>query len=177
MMDLVLISLLLVPLQIATDRLGLETALGRWASALLYLLLSFALFAYYILFEGLNHGRTPGKILLGIRVVMDTGRPITPAAAVLRNLVRAGEYAALLLPAALTMLLHRSNKRLGDLAAGTIVVRDHTTEWRLAPVAGGGEDPGGGGAPAPAAEEIRVPGPPLAGPAPPHPGGGGRGTA
>ncbi len=156
MTDLVLIALLLVPLQIATDQLGLETALGRWASALLYLLLSFALFAYYILFEGLNSGRTPGKILLGIRVVMDTGRPITPAAAALRNLVRAGEYAALLLPAALTMLLHRSNKRLGDLAAGTIVVRDHTTEWRLAPVAGVGEDPVEVGPPELAEEEFRL---------------------
>ena len=156
MTDLVLIALLLVPLQIVTDQLGLETALGRWASALLYLLLSFALFAYYILFEGLNSGRTPGKILLGIRVVMDTGRPITPAAAVLRNLVRAGEYAALLLPAALTMLLHRSNKRLGDLAAGTIVVRDHTTEWRLAPVAGVGEDPVEVGPPELAEEEFRL---------------------
>ncbi len=156
MMDLVLISLLLVPLQIATDRLGLETALGRWASALLYLLLSFALFAYYILFEGLNHGRTPGKILLGIRVVMDTGRPITPAAAVLRNLVRAGEYAALLLPAALTMLLHRSNKRLGDLAAGTIVVRDHATEWRLAPAAAAGEEPVEVGPPELSEEEFRL---------------------
>jgi len=156
MTDLVLIALLLVPLQIATDQLGLETALGRWASALLYLLLSFALFAYYILFEGLNSGRTPGKILLGIRVVMDTGRPITPAAAALRNLVRAGEYAALLLPAALTMLLHRSNKRLGDLAAGTIVVRDHATEWRLAPVAGVGEDPVEVGPPELAEEEFRL---------------------
>ncbi len=156
MMDLVLVSLLLVPLQIATDQLGLETALGRWASALLYLLLSFALFAYYILFEGLNHGRTPGKILLGIRVVMDTGRPITPAAAVLRNLVRAGEYAALLLPAALTMLLHRSNKRLGDLAAGTIVVRDHATEWRLAPAAAAGEEPVEVGPPELSEEEFRL---------------------
>jgi len=156
MMDLVLVSLLLVPLQIAPDQLGLETALGRWASALLYLLLSFALFAYYILFEGLNHGRTPGKILLGIRVVMDTGRPITPAAAVLRNLVRAGEYAALLLPAALTMLLHRSNKRLGDLAAGTIVVRDHATEWRLAPAAAAGEEPVEVGPPELSEEEFRL---------------------
>ena len=156
MTDLVLIALLLVPLQIATDQLGLETALGRWASALLYLLLSFALFAYYILFEGLNSGRTPGKILLGIRVVMDTGRPITPAAAVLRNLVRAGEYAALLLPAALTMLLHRSNKRLGDLAAGTIVVRDHATEWRLAPAAAAGEEPVEVGPPELSEEEFRL---------------------
>lgn len=135
MTDLILISLLLVPLQIATEQLGLGTVLGRWASALIYLLLSFALVAYYILFEGLNRGRTPGKILLGIRVVMDTGRPITLAAAALRNLVRAAEYAALLLPGMLTMLLHRSSKRLGDLAAGTIVVRDHVTEWGLAPPA------------------------------------------
>src|SRR5207245_3786693 len=93
-------------------------------------------FGYYILFEGLNRGRTPGKILLGIRVVMDSGRPITLAAATLRNLVRAAEYATLLLPAALTVLLHRSNKRLGDLAAGTIVVRDRATEWGLARTAG-----------------------------------------
>ncbi len=156
MTDLVLVSLLLLPLQIATDQLGLETALGRWASALLYLLLSFALLAYYILFEGLNRGRTPGKILLGIRVVMDTGRPITPAAAVLRNLVRAGEYAALLLPAVLTMLLHRSNKRLGDLAAGTIVVRDHATEWQLAPAAAVGEEPVEVGPPELSEEEFRL---------------------
>ena len=156
MTDVVLISLLLVPLQIAADQLGLKTVLGRWASALIYLLLSFALFAYYILFEGLNRGRTPGKILLGIRVVMDTGRPITLAAAALRNLVRAAEYAALLLPAALTMLLHRSNKRLGDLAAGTIVVRDHATEWGLAPPARAGEDPVEVGPPELSEEEFRL---------------------
>ena len=154
--DVVLISLLLVPLQIAADQLGLKTVLGRWASALIYLLLSFALFAYYILFEGLNRGRTPGKILLGIRVVMDTGRPITLAAAALRNLVRAAEYAALILPAALTMLLHRSNKRLGDLAAGTIVVRDHATEWGLAPPARAGEDPVEVGPPELSEEEFRL---------------------
>src|SRR2546428_7959789 len=156
MTDVVLISLLLVPLQIAADQLGLKTVLGRWASALIYLLLSFALFAYYILFEGLNRGRTPGKILLGIRVVMDPGRRITLPAAALRNLVRAAEYAALLLPAALTMLLHRSNKRLGDLAAGTIVVRDHATEWGLAPPARAGEDPVEVGPPELSEEEFRL---------------------
>src|SRR5437867_1018492 len=154
--DVVLISLLLVPLQIAADQLGLKTVLGRWASALIYRLLSFARCAYYILCEGLNRGRTPGKILLGIRVVMDTGRPITLAAAALRNLVRAAEYAGLLLPAALTMLLHRSNKRLGDLAAGTIVVRDHATEWGLAPPARAGEDPVEVGPPELSEEEFRL---------------------
>ncbi len=156
MTDAVLLSLLLVPLQLVADRLGLETVLGRWASALIYLLLSFALFGYYILFEGLNRGRTPGKILLGIRVVMDSGRPITLAAAALRNLVRAAEYATLLLPAALSVLLHRSNKRLGDLAAGTIVVRDHATEWRLAPPARAPDEPVEVGPPELSEEEFRL---------------------
>lgn len=154
--DLVLISLLLVPLEVATEQLGLKTVFGRWASALIYLLLSFALFGYYILFEGLNRGRTPGKILLGIRVVMDTGRPLTWAAAVLRNLVRAGEYATLLLPGMLTMLLHRSSKRLGDLAAGTIVVRDHVTEWGLAPPPAGVEEALEVGPPDLAEDEFRL---------------------
>ena len=132
--DLALISAILIPLNIGTEMLGLESMLGRWASALIYLLMGFALIGYYVLFEGLNGGRTPGKILLGLRVVMDTGRPITLTAAALRNLIRGPEYASLLLPAVLTMVLHRGNKRLGDLAAGTIVVRDHPTEWKLAPV-------------------------------------------
>lgn len=132
--DLILVSVCVIPLTIVADRLTFASVVGRWTGALLYLVASFTLLGYYILFEGLNRGRTPGKILLGLRVVMDTGRPITLTAAALRNLIRAPEYASLLLPAALTMMLSRGNKRLGDLAAGTIVVRDHATEWKLAPV-------------------------------------------
>src|SRR5207249_6946370 len=106
--------------------------------------------------EGLNGGRTAGKIVLGLRVVMDAGRPITLTAAALRNLIRGPEYASLLLPAVLTMVLHRDNKRLGDLAAGTIVVRDHATEWGLAPPARAGEDPVEVGPPELSEEEFRL---------------------
>jgi len=74
-----------------------------------------------------------GKQALGIRVVMDTGRSITPQAAVVRNLVRFIDcYAPIpVAPALLSMFLHPSNKRPGDMAAGTIVVRDHPTDWSL----------------------------------------------
>ena len=98
------------------------------------ILLSFCVFwGYFTLFEALNGGRTPGKQALGIRVVMDTGRSITPTAAVVRNLVRFIDcyFPLPFVPALLSMFLHPSNKRLGDLAAGTIVVRDHPTDWTI----------------------------------------------
>src|SRR6267154_1941936 len=104
-----------------------------WLTAVMILLTFCFLWGYFTLFEALNGGRTPGKQALGIRVVMDTGRPITPAAALIRNLVRFVDsyIPALFAPAVLSMFLHPSNKRPGDMAAGTIVVRDHPTDWSL----------------------------------------------
>lgn len=105
-----------------------------WAAAVMILLTFILVWGYFVLFEALNGGRTPGKQALGIRVVMDTGRPLTNGAAVTRNLVRLLDcFFPLLpfLPALVMMFLHKSNKRLGDLAAGTIVVRDRPTAWVL----------------------------------------------
>lgn len=104
-----------------------------WVAAL-FVLLSFLWFwGYFTLFEALNGGRTPGKQALGIRVVMDTGRSITPTAAVVRNLLRLVDcyFPVPVVPALVTMFFHPSNKRPGDMAAGTIVVRDRPTDWVL----------------------------------------------
>lgn len=82
-------------------------------------------FGYFIAFEGFWNGLTPGKKLLGIRVVRDGGYPIDLAASFLRNLIRVGEVAlAFYAVSAVVSLFSPENKRLGDLAAGTIVVRD-----------------------------------------------------
>jgi len=108
-----------------------------WVSAVLIILTFCFIWGYFTLFEALNGGRTPGKQALGIRVVMDTGRAITPGAAVVRNLVRFVDcyFPIPFFPALLSMFLHPSNKRPGDMVAGTIVVRDHPTDWSLgAPV-------------------------------------------
>ncbi|MBV8198761.1 MAG: RDD family protein [Candidatus Eremiobacteraeota bacterium] len=82
-------------------------------------------FGYFIIFEALWNGQTPGKKLLGLRVVRDGGYPIDFGASLIRNLIRVGEatlgYYAL---SVVSTLLSSENKRLGDLAAGTIVVRD-----------------------------------------------------
>jgi len=86
-------------------------------------------FGYFILFEWRFAGRTPGKRLLGIRVVRDGGFPLDFTSAVVRNVVRIlelglGFYAV----SAVATLLSPANRRLGDMAAGTIVVRDHRFE-------------------------------------------------
>ena len=80
---------------------------------------------YFILFEIIWNGQTPGKRMVGIRVIRENGYPMRPIDAVIRNLVRMVDW----LPGAygvgvLTMLLNKRSKRLGDFASGTIVVRE-----------------------------------------------------
>lgn len=86
-------------------------------------------FGYFILFEWLGQGRTPGKRLLGIRVVRDGGFPVDLISSIIRNVVRILEAAlGFYAVSAISALLSPQNRRLGDLAAGTIVVRDERYE-------------------------------------------------
>ncbi|WP_315808013.1 MULTISPECIES: RDD family protein [Pseudomonas] len=78
---------------------------------------------YMVLFEVLNQGRSPGKQMMGLRVVHDDGTPIGWSASLLRNLLRFAD----ILPFAYTLgllscLSNSAFKRLGDLAAGTLVI-------------------------------------------------------
>jgi len=78
---------------------------------------------YPVLFELTRSGATPGKRMFGLQVVMDSGLPVTPAAAITRNLLRAADFFPFLYGfGVVSMLLRRDFKRLGDLAAGTLVV-------------------------------------------------------
>jgi len=78
---------------------------------------------YPVAFELSRSGATPGKSIVGIKVVMDNGLPITPAASFTRNLLRVADFLPLLFGAGIvSMLLRQDSKRLGDLAAATIVV-------------------------------------------------------
>jgi uncharacterized RDD family membrane protein YckC len=103
---------------------ALITAVMGGLGTALMLILWFALEWFYpVAFELSRWGATPGKRTLGIKVVMDNGLPITPAASITRNLLRTAD----LLPALygfglLSMLLRRDFKRLGDVAANTLVV-------------------------------------------------------
>jgi uncharacterized RDD family membrane protein YckC len=69
------------------------------------------------------NGATPGKRALGLMVLNDDGSPVRWAAALTRNLLRAVDFLPVLYALGLTaMLVNRDFKRLGDLAAGTVVV-------------------------------------------------------
>ncbi len=96
------------------------------ASALLLVISSASILAYFALLEGLRGGQTPGKRWMGIRVVRDTGHPVTLGAALVRNLLRAADF----LPppyllGGIFVALHPRAQRLGDMVAGTLVVRDN----------------------------------------------------
>src|ERR671911_803653 len=108
---------------------GFGVTVGSIGGALL-MLGGFAVWTgYFILFEGLRQGQTPGKRMVGIRVVSDTGNAVSLSAAAARNLLRIADF----LPppyliGALLVALHPRGKRLGDIVAGTVVARDRPTE-------------------------------------------------
>jgi uncharacterized RDD family membrane protein YckC len=78
---------------------------------------------YPVLFELLMGGQTPGKKVLGIAVVNDDLSPVTLGTSLVRNLLRTVDFLPLFyLGAVITMLSNRRFQRLGDLAAGTLVV-------------------------------------------------------
>jgi len=98
---------------------------GIWALAIT-ILLGFGIeFVYFALFEALWNGQTPGKRWTHLRVIKDSGRPISAYDAVLRNLLRIVDALPTMYAAGLiTMIISRENKRIGDYAAGTVVVHE-----------------------------------------------------
>jgi uncharacterized RDD family membrane protein YckC len=127
----VALLLVIVALTAGFAASGAFFSLGRGpgGTALLIAFWVLAVFAvtdgYFMLFEIVWNGQTPGKRMVGIRVIRENGYPMRPIDAVIRNLVRIVDW----LPGAygigvLTMLLNKRSKRLGDFASGTIVVRE-----------------------------------------------------
>ncbi len=117
------IALLAAPVAAAFGGLAKPTFVV--AISLLSILTFAVFFGYFIVFELVWNGQTPGKRMLGIRVVRDAGFPVDAGASILRNVVRVIELAiGMYVVSAIVMLVSKENKRAGDFAAGTIVVRD-----------------------------------------------------
>ena len=97
----------------------------RWIVALSILAAFVLYWGYYAIFESVWKGQTPGKRWAGIRVIKDSGRPITPFEAAARNLVRIVDFMPSFYAFGLvTMLLNDKHRRLGDFVAGTLVVHE-----------------------------------------------------
>ena len=112
-------------------------ALRSWAFAIV-IAVGFVIYsAYFAVFEALWSGQTPGKRLVGLRVIDVSGRPLGVYSAILRNVLRLvdqlpGFYAI----AIASVLVTNRNQRLGDLAAGTVVVHERLERIAPAPQAG-----------------------------------------
>lgn len=99
--------------------------ISNWLVAI-FAMLTFGIFwAYYIFFESIWNGQTPGKRRVGLRVIRTDGMPIRFTDSVIRNLVRTIDFLPMNYAAGVvTMFVNDQSRRLGDLAAGTLVVYD-----------------------------------------------------
>lgn len=108
---------------------GPDRAAAGAALAIVIAIMFLIFFGYFILFEALWNGQTPGKKALGIRAVRDGGYPLDWTASMVRNVIRVGEViAGFYAISVVVAVFSPQNKRIGDLAAGTIVVRDSRIE-------------------------------------------------
>jgi uncharacterized RDD family membrane protein YckC len=105
---------------------------AQWAFGL-YTLLTFLIqWGYFTLFEAFWNGRTPGKRVARIRVIQRSGRAIGFIESLARNLVRVvDQFPFIYAVGAIAMFVTKQHQRLGDLAAGTLVVRDREIETPL----------------------------------------------
>jgi uncharacterized RDD family membrane protein YckC len=109
-------------------------------SALTVALLVGVLVGLPVTVETLGRGRSAGKLAMGLRVVRDDGGPVRLRQALVRGLVGFGEiWLTFGSPALITSLVHPQGKRIGDLLAGTYVVRERSQDGTPPPVPMPGE--------------------------------------
>ena len=119
LIDKVIQAIAISAMSIAAIPLGM----GGIGGGFLLIFLFAVEWLYPVLFELLMRGQTPGKKVLGIAVVNDDLSPVTLGTSLVRNLLRTIDFLPLLyLGAVITMLSNRRFQRLGDLAAGTLVI-------------------------------------------------------
>ena len=102
----------------------------KWATAIAIAVPFLVYWGYFTLFEAFWNGRTPGKRVVKIRVIQRTGRGVGLLESMTRNFLRiVDQFPGIYAVGVVTMFLTKQHQRLGDLAAGTLVVheREHLT--------------------------------------------------
>ncbi len=127
-----LLFLLLVFAVILPGILAFSKISAQWASAIVILIVFLFQWGYFTLFEAFWNGRTPGKRVARIRVIQRSGRAIGLFESMARNLVRyVDQIPFFYAVGVISMFATKQHQRLGDLAAGTLVVRDREEEAPL----------------------------------------------
>ena len=105
-------------------------ALPKWIQAIMIIVLFLIFSSYFAFFEWIWNGQTPGKRWLKLRVIREDGRPVNFWEAAVRNLLRTFD----MMPAPfysiglISVFISSSDQRVGDMVAGTVVVREREAE-------------------------------------------------
>lgn len=115
------------------ERDELMAQMSKWTIALMIVILFLIFAGYFIFFEWLWNGQTPGKRLMKLRVIREDGRPITLWEAIARNLLRIfdaipGFFLPIYSIGLVSIFLSNRDQRIGDMFAGTVVIRERTDE-------------------------------------------------
>ena len=144
LIDLAISALLFITVILAAARLSPKSLAKidmraapttAWAIAVLVILQFAILWGYYLLFEGLRDGQTPGKRVFRLRAVRDGGYSVGFAASAVRNLMRIVDLQPVFtyLVGFASVAFSKNGKRLGDMVAGTIVVRESLVQQPAVP--------------------------------------------
>jgi len=131
LIDTLLIALLqvvvIITFAVILNTSGIDPfgSMSAWIAAIFSLVLFVFYSGYYLLFEIFWNGQSPGKRWTGLRVLRTDGTPISLSESLIRNLVRIVDFLPAMYGAGvITMFIDKQSRRLGDLAAGTLVVHD-----------------------------------------------------
>src|SRR5258707_1395994 len=131
--QIVTLVVLVITFAIIADYADLGNRLAnapKWLIALLVILVFLLMSGYFAIFEWLWHGQTPGKRWMKLRVIREDGRPISFFEAIVRNLLR--EFDIMPFPfysvGLISVFATDRDQRVGDLVAGTVVVREREAE-------------------------------------------------
>ena len=123
----VLVPLILIVLPLCLAFAGTDSGLDSLIKLIFTIASLLFLFGHFIVFECLWSGQTPGKRALGLRAIDDEGFPLTAFQAVTRNLLRLADFLpAAYIAGALCAFFNKEYKRLGDVAAGTVVIKERS---------------------------------------------------
>ena len=144
---MVILILLGVVMALVTNNLTTDTRMRSIIVGVMIMVLVLFMFllqnGYFFLFEGLWQGQTPGKKAAEIRVIEQNGQPLGWPAAFIRNLLRMVD--SFFCIGVLFIIFDKNERRIGDMAAGTMVIRERKTEissTALKMVTAASSDPG-----------------------------------
>src|SRR4029079_5337816 len=132
-LQVVTIILMLIAFWVLSDYSSFGEHLAnapKWLKAVLIVIVFLIISGYFAFFEWIWNGQTIGKRLLKLRVIREDGRPITFWEASVRNLLRSfymrpAPFSSIGL---ISVFVSLSDQRVGDMVAGTVVVREREAE-------------------------------------------------